>query len=173
MSRLALLDNDKSSICSHDASVMSHWHDDDRKISIQPMVICFSWEKQVSVAPKDVYRPSIFFFPHNYPLCWWSINLLQFIFYHSRSTDFGEKIEGLWIAQQANIFNNYAFKRYVWFSLHHFALWLSHRIFCICLRNCWWLVIIAGGWAICIGCFMYFDQIITDRRISHEYGICS
>ena len=32
------------------------------------MEICFSWEKQVSVAPKDVYRPSIFFFPHHYPL---------------------------------------------------------------------------------------------------------
>ena len=29
---------------------------------------CFSWEKQVSVAPKDVYRPSIFFFPNHYPL---------------------------------------------------------------------------------------------------------
>ena len=32
------------------------------------MVIWCSWEKQVSVAPKDVYRPSISFFPHHYPL---------------------------------------------------------------------------------------------------------
>ena len=41
---------------------------DDRIITVQPMVICYSGEKQVSVAPKDVYRPSIFFFPHHYPL---------------------------------------------------------------------------------------------------------
>ena len=52
----------------HDESVMSRWHDDDRIIAVQPMVICFSWEKQVSIAPKDVYRLSIFFFPHHYPL---------------------------------------------------------------------------------------------------------
>ena len=41
---------------------------DDRIIAVQPMVICFSCEKQVSVAPKDVCRPSIFFFPHHYLL---------------------------------------------------------------------------------------------------------
>ena len=52
----------------HDGSVMSRWQDDDRIIAVQPMVICFSREKQVSVAHKDVYRPSIFFFPHLYPL---------------------------------------------------------------------------------------------------------
>lgn len=28
-------------------------------------------------------------------LCWWSINLLQFIFYHQHSTDFEERTEGL------------------------------------------------------------------------------
>ena len=136
MSRLALLDNDKC-FCWHDASVMSHWHDDDRIITIQPMVICFSWEKQVSVAPKDVPTDRLLSSsPTTTPLRWWSINLLQFIFYHSRSTDFEEKIEGLWSAQQTNILNNYALKRYVWFSLHHFALWLYHSIFCISLRNC-------------------------------------
>ena len=32
------------------------------------MVTCFSGEKQVSVVSKDVYRPSIFVFPHPYPL---------------------------------------------------------------------------------------------------------
>ena len=39
-----------------------------------------------------------FFFPHHYPLAlsWLSINPLRFIFYHLRSTDFEEKIEGLW-----------------------------------------------------------------------------
>ena len=98
--------------------------------------LLFLGKASFGCSQRCTYRPSIFFFPHNYPLCWWSINLLQFIFYHSRLTDFEEKIEGLWTAQQANIFNNYAFKRYVWFSLHHFALWLSHSIFCICLRNC-------------------------------------
>ena len=30
------------------------------------------------------------------PLRWWSINPLWFIFYHPRSIDFEEKIEGLW-----------------------------------------------------------------------------
>ena len=29
---------------------MSRWHDDDRIIDVQPKVICFCWEKQVSVA---------------------------------------------------------------------------------------------------------------------------
>ena len=53
---------------SHDASMMSRWHDDDRIIAVQPMVIYFSREKQVSVAPKDVYRPSIFFLSLHYPL---------------------------------------------------------------------------------------------------------
>ena len=52
----------------HDSSVMSRWHDDDRIIDVQPMVICFSWETQVLVAPKDVYKPSIFFFPQPYRL---------------------------------------------------------------------------------------------------------
>ena len=56
---IALLDNDKR-FYSHDASVMSHWHDDDRIITIQPMVICFSWEKQVSVALKDVPTDHLF-----------------------------------------------------------------------------------------------------------------
>ena len=32
-----------------------------------------------------------------------------------------------------NIFNTYALKGYVWFSLHHFP---SPQYFCICLRNC-------------------------------------
>ena len=136
MSRLALLDNDKC-FYSHDAGMMSHWHDDDRIITIQPMVICFSWEKQVSVAPKYVPTDRLFSSsPTTTPLHWWSINSLQFILYHSRLTNFEEIIECLWTTQQANIFNNYALKRYVWFSLHHFALWLSHSIFCICLRNC-------------------------------------
>ena len=146
--------------CERDESLTWWWQDNHHSANGN---LLFLGKASFSCSQRCTYGPSIFFFPHNYPLCWWSINLLQFIFYHSRSTDFEEKIEGLWTAQQANIFNNYAFKRYVWFSLHHFALWLSHRIFCICLRNCWWLVIITGGWAICIGCFMYFDQIITDR----------
>ena len=34
--------------------------------------------------------------PTTTPLCWRSINPLQFIFYHPRSTNFEEKIEGLW-----------------------------------------------------------------------------
>ena len=35
--------------------------------------------------------------------CWWSINLLRFIFYHLRSTDFEEKlIEGLWTSLATN-----------------------------------------------------------------------
>ena len=79
---------------SHDAIVMSRWHDDDRIIAVQPMVICFSWENQVSVAPKDVYRPSIFFFPHHYPLVL-AVNKSPAV-YSPRSTDFEEKIEGLW-----------------------------------------------------------------------------
>ena len=33
-----------------DTSVMCRWHDDDRIIDVQPKVICFCWEKQVSVA---------------------------------------------------------------------------------------------------------------------------
>ena len=74
---------------------MSRLHDDDRIIAVQPMVICFSWEKQVSVAPKDVYRPSIFFFPYPYLLAL-AVNKSPevYIFYHPRSTDFEEKIEG-------------------------------------------------------------------------------
>ena len=48
--------------------MMSRWHDDDRIIAVQPKVICFSREKQVSVAPKDVYRPSIFFLSLHNPL---------------------------------------------------------------------------------------------------------
>ena len=60
------------------------------------MVICFSWEKQVSVAPKDVPTDRLLSSsPTTTPSRWWSINPLQFIFYHSRSTDFEEKIEGL------------------------------------------------------------------------------
>ena len=51
----------------HDESVMSRWNDDDRIIAVKPMIICFSWEKQVSVAPK-VYRPFIFSFPTPTPL---------------------------------------------------------------------------------------------------------
>ena len=43
------------------------------------MVICFSCEKQVSVAPRDVYRPSILFFQRT-PLHWPSINPLWFKF---------------------------------------------------------------------------------------------
>ena len=65
--RLARPGNNKR-FYSHDASMMSRCHDDDRIIAVQPMVICFSWEKQVSVAPKDVYRLSIVFFPHHYSL---------------------------------------------------------------------------------------------------------
>ena len=68
---------------------------DDKIITVQPMVICFSWENEVSVAPKDVYKPSIFFFPNPTPLRWRSINPLRFIFYHARSTVFEEKIDGL------------------------------------------------------------------------------
>ena len=41
---------------SHDASVMSGWHDDDRIIAVQPMVICFSWEKQVSAQGPEEFR---------------------------------------------------------------------------------------------------------------------
>ena len=60
------------------------------------MVISFSWEKQVSVASKDVYRPCIFFFPYPYSLAL-AVNESPAvsIFYHARSTDFEEKIEGL------------------------------------------------------------------------------
>ena len=39
----------------HDVSVMSRSHDDDRIVTVQLMVIYFSREKQVSVAPTDVY----------------------------------------------------------------------------------------------------------------------
>ena len=74
---------------SHDASVMSRWQDDDKVIAVQPMVISFLWEKQVSVAPKDVYRPSIFFFPHPYPLAL-AVNKSPAVYILSRALD------GLW-----------------------------------------------------------------------------
>ena len=62
------------------------------------MVIFFYWEKQVSVAPKDVYKPSIFFFPHPYPLVL-AVNKAPAVFCLARSTDFEEKIEGLWAGE--------------------------------------------------------------------------
>ena len=37
----------------------------------------------------------ILFFPHHYPLALAVNNPPRFIFYHARSTDFEEKIEGL------------------------------------------------------------------------------
>ena len=66
-------------------------------IDVQPMVICFSWEKHNPVAPKDVYRPSIFFFRHPYRVAL-AVNksLVVFTFYCARSTDLEVKIEGLW-----------------------------------------------------------------------------
>ena len=46
-----------------------------------------------------LYKKVIFYFilpsPTTTPLRWRSINPLRFIFYHPRSTDFEEKIEGL------------------------------------------------------------------------------
>ena len=70
---------------------MSHLHDDDRIIAVQQIVICFSWEKQVSVAPKDVYRPSIFLFPHHFPLALTVNKSPCGLFnYHPRSTDWRE-----------------------------------------------------------------------------------
>ena len=66
---------------------MSRWQDDDKIIAVQPMVICFSWEKQVSVAPKDVYRSSIFFFPHPFAL---AVNKSPAVYFLSRAVD------GLW-----------------------------------------------------------------------------
>ena len=89
---------------SHDASVMSCWHDDDMIIDVQPMVICFSWERHNSVAPKDVYRPSIFFFRHPY-LVALAVNksLVVFTFYCARSTDLEVEIEGLWTGYYALI----------------------------------------------------------------------
>ena len=66
-SKLAPPGDDKR-FYSHDVSVMSRWHDDDRIIAVQPMVICCYCEEQVSVAPKDVCRLSIFFFLQSYPL---------------------------------------------------------------------------------------------------------
>ena len=92
-SKLARPGDDKR-FYSQDASVMSRRHDDDRIIAVQPMVICFYWEKQVSVAPKHVYGPSIFFFPHPYPLAL-AVNKSPAVFCLVRSTDFEEKIEGL------------------------------------------------------------------------------
>ena len=68
---------------------MSRWHDDDKIITVQLMVICFSWENQVSVAPKDVYRPSIFFFPHPYPFAL-AVNKSPAVYFFSRALD------GLW-----------------------------------------------------------------------------
>ena len=59
---------------SHDVSVMSRWHDDDRIIAVQPMVICCYCKEQVSVAPKDVCTP----------LCWRSINPSRFFVSHAR-----------------------------------------------------------------------------------------
>ena len=53
-SKLARPGDDKR-FYSQDASVMSRWHDDERIIAVQLMVIYFSREKQVSVAPTDVY----------------------------------------------------------------------------------------------------------------------
>ena len=61
------------------------------------MVICFSSEKQVLVAPKDVYRLSIFVFPHPYRLALAvSKSPAVFTSYHAPSKDFEKKIEGLW-----------------------------------------------------------------------------
>ena len=57
------------------------------------MLICFSWEKQVSVAPKDVYSPSIFFFPLHYLLAL-AVNKSPAVYILSPALD-GEKIEGL------------------------------------------------------------------------------
>ena len=71
---------------SHDAIVMSRWQNDDRIIAVQPMVICFSREKQVSVASKDVYRPSTFFFPTPTSLRWRSINPRGFFITRARRT---------------------------------------------------------------------------------------
>ena len=71
-------------------------NDDDRIIAVQPTVICFSWEKQVSVAPKDFSADRLFSSPPSTtPFRWPSINPLRFILYHPGSTDFEEKIDGL------------------------------------------------------------------------------
>ena len=82
---------------SHDAIVMSRWHDDDRIIAVQPMVICFSREKQVSVSSKDVDRPSTFFFPYPYLLAL-AVNKSPrfFLFFITCARQTEEKIEGLW-----------------------------------------------------------------------------
>ena len=52
-----------------------------------------------------------FFFPQHYPLAlsWRSINPLRFIFYHLRSTDFEEKIEGLWTGWVSTDFIRFIF----------------------------------------------------------------
>ena len=108
-SKLAPPGDDKR-FYSHDVSVMSRWHDDDRIIAVQPMVMCFYWENQVSVAPKDVYRPSIFYFPHPYSLAL-AVNNSPAVFCRARSTDFEEKIEGLWTGETSDGIANACFLR--------------------------------------------------------------
>ena len=55
----------------------------------------FFWKTSLSAECKKE-KWMTFVFPHPYPLRWWLINPLRFIFYHAHSTDFEEKIEGLW-----------------------------------------------------------------------------
>ena len=74
----------------------SHWHDGDRIIAVQPMVICFSWEKQLSVAPQNVYSVSIFFFPHYYPLAL-AVNKSPAVYILSPA------LEGLWKENRGSV----------------------------------------------------------------------
>ena len=69
MSRLTRPGNDKR-FYSRDTSVMSRWHIkwwQDNHCSANGNLL-FRRKASFSCSPKDVYRPSIFFFPHHYPL---------------------------------------------------------------------------------------------------------
>ena len=103
-----------------------------------------------------------FFFPHPYPLAL-AVNKFPavFIFYHARSTDFEEKMEGLWtgLVFLANLFR---FK--VGFSkLHLISNNKSISVFCLLrfsLRSS-----LALNWAISLFFFFFFrsapDQTTT------------
>ena len=62
------------------------------------MVICFSWEKQGQLLPK-MSTDGLFSScspPPPPPCAGGQKKTLRYIFYHPRSTDFEENIEGLW-----------------------------------------------------------------------------
>ena len=65
------------------------------------MVICFFWEMQLSVAPKDAHRSSIFFFSHSHLLALSVNKSPQFLFPYACSAMSKEKTD---VSEQASLF---------------------------------------------------------------------